>query len=278
VVTVIGPVHIEFFNSVEDIAREKGALLQSLPPDGHAVLCRDDPYFEVLRSYVGCTLHTVSMKGTADYVMGYDAYHDLLSVCETASSKEVSFRWSWPGSHNALNAGYAIAVARGMGVGWDVIGNGLDKYRPLSMRWDVEDVCGIQVINDAYNANPLSMRAALQSFEETNIAGSKWLVLGAMMELGDSSDSEHILLGEKAATGRWGGVIVIGEDGKKIASGMQSKGFDVGKIWCCDSNKDAVAVLYRELESGDGILLKASRSVALENVVEGLKKTYKENL
>ncbi len=276
VVTSIGPVHIEFFDSVEDIAREKGELLRALPVDGHAVLCSDDPYFETLRSCIDCTLLTVSMDGSADYVVSYSAGGNLLSVCESASSEKMEIEWLWPGRHNALNAGYAVAVARGMGLGWDDIAKGLADYHPLAMRWDVEDVYGIQVINDAYNANPLSMRAALQAYEESDVAGEKWLVLGAMNELGSSSEGEHLALGEYVAKGIWDGVILMGEAGKTIAAGMKGNEFYAEKIRCCESTADAVAVLYSELKSEDGVLLKASRSVALENVVEGLKNRYEE--
>jgi len=278
VVTSIGPVHIEFFDSIEDIAREKGALLRALPSDGHAVLCCDDPYFDLLRGSVDCSLHTVSLVGNADYVVSYEPSRAELVVSERSSSEEADFSWRWPGRHNALNAGYAIAVARGMGLSWNDIGWGLDRYRPLAMRWDVEVVHGIQIINDAYNANPLSMHAALQAFEETVVAGSKWLVLGAMMELGHCSDDEHFELGEYVATGKWAGVIVLADYGKTIALGMAGKEFDAGKIWCCETNADAVVVLCQELKSGDGVLLKASRSVALENVAEGFKNSYKEEL
>ncbi len=278
VVTAIGPVHIEYFDSVEDIAREKGALLKSLPADGHAVLCSDDPYFDILRSYVDCALHTVSLEKPADYVVNYSAGSELLSVYESDASTDIKFNWKWPGEHNALNAGYAVAVARGMLISWDCITTGLANYCPLSMRWDVENVNGIQIINDAYNANPLSMRAALRTFEEAPISGNKWLVLGAMKELGSSSNDEHVSLGKYVANRKWDGVIVVGEDGEVIASGMKRSGFDTEKTWCCANNAEAVDVLHRDLKVGDGVLLKASRSVALEEVVEGLKKTYKEKL
>jgi len=174
IVTAIGPAHIEFFGSVEDIAREKGALLQALPADGHAVLCCDDPFFEILRESVKCRLHTVSLKGDADFVLGCDRENSLLRVYEESGSETMSFHWAWPGEHNIQNAGYAIAVARAMGLGRGVIAEGLEAYRPLAMRWEVDDIAGLTVINDAYNANPLSMRAALKAFEEMEISGGRW--------------------------------------------------------------------------------------------------------
>jgi len=269
IVTAVGPVHIEFFDSVEGIAREKGELLRSLPAEGHAVLCRDDPLFDVLRDCVGCTLLTVSLKGDADYRVGSD--RKILSVYERSSAETVSFEWIWPGEHNALNAGYAIATGRGMGLGWDVVERGLKKYRPLAMRWDVADVGGVKVVNDAYNANPLSMRAALKSFAEMEVAGRKWPVLGGMMELGRSSDKEHLALGEFVAGGSWDGVVLVGELGRKIAEGIGGDDF-----YLCEDSSAAGRYLKDRVKEGDGILLKASRSVALEKVVDVLKTKKEE--
>lgn len=276
IVTAIGSVHIKFFNSVEDIALEKGALLKSLPSDGHAILCCDDEYYEILKSRVNCNLHTVSMGNDADYVVNYKSGVNQLSVYETKSSENLNCKWVWSGKHNALNAGYAIAVARVMGMGWHDIKKGLHNYRPLAMRWDVETINGVKVINDAYNANPLSMRAALQTFAENDTCENKWLVLGAMRELGQSSDTEHYSLGEYVAEGDWSGVVLMGETGQTIAAGMKKRGFDNTRIICCESNSEAVDILFRELSDGDEVLLKASRSVALENVVEGLENKYEE--
>ncbi len=279
VVTSIGPVHIEFFDSVESIANEKGALLAALPDDGHAVLCSDDPCFSILQKHVSCKLHTVSLSGFADYVVDYESESGLLSVHETVSGESLPpVAWQWPGSYNALNAAFAVAVARGLGLGWDVVARGLMRYQPLSMRWERSDVNGVQFINDAYNANPLSMRAAVKAFEEIKVTGKKWLVLGDMLELGAHAEPEHIAFGESLALGPWGGLLVVGALGAYIAQGARSKGFADSRVWSCSDNAEVISILKHEMCSGDAVFLKASRGVALEEVVNGIKGLKKEAL
>ena len=273
VITTIGPVHIEFFDSVESIADEKAELLKALPADGHAVLCADDPYFDLLQKHVTCTLHTVSLSGAADWVVDHASSAGYLTIRETASGEALSrVAWPWAGSFNALNAAFAVAVARGFGLGWDVVRRGLERYQPLSMRWECSEANGVQIINDAYNANPVSMRAALSAFEESQVSGAKWLVLGDMLELGAHAKPEHIQLGALIASGAWGGLLVVGSLGAYIADGARSNGFENDRIWCCSGNAEVVSILKREMHLGDAVLLKASRGVALEEVVNGLKE------
>ena len=155
---------------------------------------------------------------------------------------------------------------------WDAVVRGLGRYRPLPMRWAVEDAHGIQVINDAYNANPLSMRAALQAFGETSVAGAKWVVLGDMLELGAHAESEHMALGEFVASGAWSGVVAVGRLGALIAEGARRGGCDNDRIWCCADSAEAVSVLRREVRPADAVFLKASRGMAFEGVVKGLKE------
>jgi UDP-N-acetylmuramoyl-tripeptide--D-alanyl-D-alanine ligase len=272
VITTIGPVHIEFFDSVEAIACEKAALLDALPADGHVVLCKDDPYFDLLRGHVGCQLHTVSLSEAADYTVNFTPTSARLDIAETENGKGLSISWPWPGTHNAVNAGLAVAVAREMGLAWDVIERGLNAYLPLPMRWEVVDANDLKIVNDAYNANPLSMRAAIGAFEEMPVAGSKWLVLGDMQELGKHAEHEHFSLGAFVASGPWQGLVAVGALGEVIAAGACRCGFAESQIWTCETNAGAVSVLKREMRSGDAVLLKASRGVALEEVVNGLRE------
>ena len=272
IVTTIGPVHIEFFESVEAIAEEKAELLRALPADGHAVLCCDDPYFDLLRRSAPCPVVTVSLSGDADYIVDYLPESQSLTFRDASGGETQTISWPWPGRHNALNAGYAVAVGRGLGVSWDAVARGLGRYRPLPMRWDVDEANGVQLINDAYNANPLSMRAALSAFEEIPVSGTRWLVLGDMLELGVHAEPEHIGLGEFVASGPWGGVVAVGTLGALIAEGARRGGYDDERIWRCADSAEAVSVLKQTVQPGDAVFLKASRGVALEDVVNGVKE------
>lgn len=274
VVTAVGPAHIEFFDSVEAIAREKGELLRSLPAGGHAVLCSDDEYFGILGDCVACELTTVSVRGDADYVVGVDVGRGRLVVSERSSGDVLDFAWNQPGEHNALNAAYAIAVARGMGVAWEYVEQGLAAYQPAAMRWQVDDIGGVTVVNDAYNANPLSMRAALKSFAEMGVSGRKWVVLGDMLELGRQASVEHVGLGKAAAGSDWCGVVAVGGFAGEIADGLRQGGF-AGGVWQSSDAADAAEVLRDRIMTGDAVLLKASRGLKLEDVVNELSKSRK---
>jgi UDP-N-acetylmuramoyl-tripeptide--D-alanyl-D-alanine ligase len=271
VITAIGPAHIEFFDSVDAIAREKGALLAALPQGGRAVLWRDDERFEILRGMCEGEVSTVSLRGDADYVVSYDAGSAELMIQERGSTESLSFEWKHPGEHNALNAGLAVAAARGLGLEWNAVEAGLASYRPLKMRWTVEDIRGIRVINDAYNANPLSMRAALKTFADEKSNGAKWLVLGGMLELGKNSKQEHVELGRFAAGCDWQGIIVVGDSGDGIVEGLLDGGFSDERIQRSSDGNTAAAILNDNLTEGDSVLLKASRGAALERVVVELK-------
>ncbi len=271
VVTTIGPVHLEFFKSVDAIADEKAVLLKALPEDGVAVLNVDDHYFAKLRGQVSCRLLTVSVGGDADYVVSSDLDGGMLAISETSTGESVSIPWQWPGRHNALNAGYAVAVARAFSVEWSAVMSGLQSYRPLSMRWEENDIKGVRIINDAYNANPLSMRSAIDTFQEIDVYGSRWLVLGDMLELGDGAELEHLALGKVVAGGAWDGVVTIGALGSYIAEGARAAGFDTDRIYDCKNVQTAAEVLRERLQTGDAVLLKASRGLALEKVIDELK-------
>jgi len=272
VVTMIGPVHLENFESEEGIAREKGELLRSLPPDGRAFLCRDDRWFPLLRAMVPCPVRTVSLEGDADLVMQHDEPGRRLLATERAGGgSQHEFAWPWAGQHNALNAGFAILVGREAGMSWERIAQGLALYRPLPMRWQEVHAGGCLLINDAYNANPASMRAALKTFAGAGCSGRRWLVLGDMLEIGETEQAAHETLGsEAAAAGDWAGLLTVGPRAVGIAEGARRQGMDPQHIWRCADNHTAAMVLREQLQPGDAVLFKASRGVALEKVIDEL--------
>ena len=276
VITNVGPVHLEFFGSVEDIVREKGELVRQLPVGGHAVLSVDDPSFKTLRELSSCDVVTTSLHRdvTADYVL---MTHDNRSgECLVADRKEGGshrFRMLMPGTHNCHNALLAVAVARGLGVEWDRIAAAFERYVGPPMRWERQMVAGITVINDAYNANPVSMLAALHTFKELDVAGRKWLVLGDMLELGSNEIDEHRAVGRALAGAPWGGLVTVGTLGTHIAEGALASGMKAAAIHTCSDAAAAAEYLKDKMIPGDALLIKASRGKRLEEVVSKLKDT-----
>ena len=276
VVTTVGPVHIEFFGSEEAIAREKAQLLAHVPSDGLAVVNRDMPFLEIFRQAFSGRFVTVSTADPeADYFSpAVDSVRRTISIREKESGQEVCVPYPQPGLHNARNVLLAAAVARQLGVTWAGITTAMRQFRPLPMRWQEMTIGGFCLINDAYNANPLSMRAAIETFWEETRPGKKWLVLGEMFELGQWSEQAHEELGRFIAGKTWAGLVVVGPLGRLIAKGARCAGMAVDRIHECAGTKETADFIQKYVPKGDSILLKASRGVGLEKVVEHLASGY----
>jgi UDP-N-acetylmuramoyl-tripeptide--D-alanyl-D-alanine ligase len=179
-----------------------------------------------------------------------------------------------PGQYMAENAIRAIAVGREAGLAPELVAGALSQFKPLPMRWSPVEIGDRLFINDAYNANPLSMRAAMQAFKDTAIAGDRWLVLAGMFELGESERAEHLALGEWVALHAGARLIAIGPLGAQIAQGALTAGMDAAQVWQCDGPAQAAKILRDHAAPADGILLKASRGERLEQVLTEYETLY----
>lgn len=236
IVTNIGKAHIEFFKGLEDIADEKASLLRHA---SQALLDIKSPWFEQMKKQAAGPVFTLTEK---------------------------EFRVPFPGEHMMQNARFAATLGQEIGLSDDDIQCGLDIFSPGPMRWERIERNGITFINDAYNANPLSVRASLSAFAELPCTGRKFAVLGAMRELGASAEAEHRALGNFVDTLNLDCVLTIGAAGKL----MECRGtLGVGK-------EEAVSILCEELRRGDRVLLKASRGERLETVLEETLKRLAE--
>ena len=273
VITNVGPVHLEFFASVEAIAREKSELIRSLPGNGIAVISQDDPHAALLRACAPGRVITTSVhpQVEADYRLApEDQPTGICRVEDCLDGGFHEFRLPLPGLHNRSNALLAIAVARGFGVGWDRIASAFGRFIGPPMRWEQTEAGGVTFINDAYNANPVSMRAAILTFKELAVPGRKWLVLGDMLELGPSSAEEHRALGRSLAGGPWAGLITVGVLGAQIAAGAVDAGVPADRVQACETLDASVEKLINCIAPGDGVLVKASRGKHLDEVVARL--------
>ncbi|MBN2301982.1 MAG: UDP-N-acetylmuramoyl-tripeptide--D-alanyl-D-alanine ligase, partial [Lentisphaerae bacterium] len=278
IVTSVGPAHMEFFESVEAIAREKSALLMNLPSTGVAVFDKGGEYFDIMKECVPCRVITVALRGDADYTCDTVNAKNVMTVLEHSSGNKVELPVPLPGEHNIVNMLFAVAIGREFGVSWPDIAEKLASFKHLPMRWECMHIGNITVINDAYNANPLSMRAALRTFAKMG-DHLKWLVVGGMLELGACERQAHIELGKFIADimvggGGWKGMIAVGALGRLIADGAESGGLSNNSIAWCPDNASATNALYERASSGDTVLLKASRGIHLEEIVEGLLERY----
>jgi UDP-N-acetylmuramoyl-tripeptide--D-alanyl-D-alanine ligase len=172
-----------------------------------------------------------------------------------------------PGAHNALNAAAAIAIARRMSFEHDAIAERLATFTPPPMRMEVRALGPVTLINDAYNANPASMRAAIDMLESHPVAGRRIMVVGEMRELGPRSGDEHRKLAERLARSRLDHVLLVEPAGEMMhgAFGSRPPAERVGTVDACGQR---LAELVRP---GDIVLLKASRAVGLERAAAALE-------
>ena len=281
VVTPIGPAHIEFFGSVRAIAEEKAALLEKLPAEGFAVLDRDDEFCEVLRAHCSAPVVDCSLKRRDVEYAGDPQADGRLWVYERATGESAVLPVPPPIDFMAGNALKAVAVARRCGATWAALAAALGRTRPVGMRWAVEELRGATAINDGYNANPMSMRAALAAFANQPAPGRRFLALGPMLELGRLEQAEHEALGRAVAGGGWAGVAVVprkraegAEDAGAAAllAGLRAGGWPAERLCAASGSAEAAAWLRARLRPGDALLLKASRGVAIEKVLIELQK------
>lgn len=259
ILTDICNAHREHFSSLEAIAIEKSKLVERVPESGLVIMDRDSEWYAMMRCRIHAAVATVSFGGMADYV-GRPVGSGVMNV------NGYDYAMPLPGEHIMRNALRVIALGLEIGMAPQEICDGLAKFNAPPMRWQQVELDGIRFINDAYNANPLSMRASLSTFSELSVKGRKWAVVGGMRELGDTADAEHAALGPFIDGLDLDGVIVVGELARPIACACIDAFF-----YCADA--DAVARILRErLVAGDQVLLKASRGEQLERVINHFKE------
>ena len=260
IITDIGAAHLEHFNSIEEIAQEKGALLKMLPEDGLAILDAGSPWFDLLKKDISCRIVTFAMDdSSADYV-------GRMLDEQTLNVQGVTYRLPLPGEHILRNAIRAIVLGLEFGIAPEKIAEGLLHFQLPPMRWECSKINEINFINDAYNANPISMRAALRTFAQQSAEGKKWVVLGGMRELGKNSSQAHADVGAFVENLGFDGVVSVG---------ALAQGFDPEKtrnIHFYSTSEQATTFLKNQLLPGDVVLLKASRGEALEQIMNHFKE------
>lgn len=275
VVTAVGPVHTEMFGSEEQVAVTKAELLETLPQDGLAVLWVEHRWAGLLAERAPARVLRVGSRSGVDVRVGEVSVDECLRPTFTLDTPwgTTTATLGMRGAHQAQNAALAAAVALELGVSLDEVVAGLGEARGSSWRMEVEPgPGGVLVVNDAYNANPMSMAAALSSLADLDVPGRRWAVLGEMAELGTLAAAEHRRAGRIAVEAGVDRLVVVGERAVGIAEGARAAraaraGMQVVEVPAAES---ALGLLRAELEPGDAVLVKASRVVALERVAEAL--------
>lgn len=270
IVTNVGVTHYEQFGSVQAIARAKSELVRGLPEGGTAVLNADDPAVLAMQGSTVAEVITFGMGSVAD-VRGEQVTLDGLGRPSFRISHRGGSIWvtlPFSGMHHCLNALAAVAAGLALGIRIEDMRTGLESAVASPWRMQVERSEGVLLVNDAYNASPSSVEAALETCTAMVSAPGRLIaVLGHMAELGDIEAAEHERIGKIAAQ-RCSRLIVVGSKAVKIADGARTAGMtDVIKV----DSPDEIAGHLSDLSTGDVVLVKGSRSAGLEYVTDSLK-------
>ncbi len=288
-VTLVAPAHLEQLGSIDHVAIAKGEIFGGLRAGGFAVLPDDDG--RLIRE---CRYHGVSADRCLEFGESAGATAQLLEITAAGASqrvrlalhdfdldskstvrREVAFDLSLPGRHNAHNAAAAAAVGVALGLAPETIARGLSRARAAKHRSQVIDVAGRIVLADLYNANPASTAAALRTLAELAPSTARVAVLGDMLELGPTSEALHAEVGRVAAQVDVSRLVCVGALAQAIARGARDAGLPADRVLETTDRAVAAAAVLAATRAGDAILVKGSRGMRLEEVVERMQATSK---
>lgn len=288
IITNIADAHLEFLGSREAVAAAKAELLPSLEGERTAILNRDDPFFPRLAAQVRGGLLTFGLDPEADFraegirPIGAEAVAFTLRAAPAAPAA-VEVRLPAIGRHNVLNALAAAAAGWAMGLDLGAASRGLGRASLVPMRMQrIRLPSGATVINDAYNANPASTEAAIGTFFEVRgtqqenppkadwVPGPTILVLGDMLELGAHAAEAHRRVGEYLAPFGPDLVLTLGEATRATGAAAVAAGLRPEQVRHCRDHAEARALLREAMTPETWVLLKGSRGMRLEGILEGL--------
>ncbi len=269
IITNVSEAHIELLGSIENIAKAKGELVEAIKSGGTIILNADNPHTLQMKNIVreGVKILTYSLEeGAADFV----AKNILIGSVSTEFTlnfhgKEYNFEIPMLGRHNVSNALGAIAAGYAVGLTVPEVQRGFSTLTTTKMRYEVIRRDGLTIINDAYNASPASMRAAIRTTSEV-YNGRLIAVLGDMLELGEISEKVHREIGEELVEHKFDTLITLGELGKFIAAGARDAGLK--NVYTFDTHEDAAKKILELVHDGDTILFKASHVMHMEKIIE----------
>jgi UDP-N-acetylmuramoyl-tripeptide--D-alanyl-D-alanine ligase len=283
IITNIGPDHLEFFGSMEGSAQAKAELLEQLPENGVVVLNADDDYFDYLAARARCRVIAFGQSPKADIraeeIRSDDKGGTVFGLMLPGRNRLTEVRIRTQGMHNVGNALAAAAVGHALALSGNAIADGLAQFRPAAMRSQISTIHGVQVINDCYNANPASMKAALRLLAELGRGKRSIAVLGDMLELGADSKRMHREVGGFVAAQGIDHLLACGALGREIAEGAKQGGLPKDRVSEFADSAAGGAALKTLVRQGDVVLVKASRGMRMEQVVDlltGLRRAAKK--
>lgn len=284
VITNVAGAHLELLGSIEEVARAKGELFLNLKTDGIAVLPAADPLIEPLAQHLPerrklrfAGEPATSTRPPADVeileIIGAGATGSVVRYA--VRRQPVVARLPLAGAHNAKNGAAALAVALAAGVPAPTAAAALQHTKLPEHRSAPLALGGRIVLDDCYNANPASMRAALDAVAAgVRYRGRAFAILGDMLELGHQAAEQHHEVGREAGT-KLAGLAVVGPLAAELARGAREAGLAADRVFATDDPVAAAAMVARWSEAGDWILVKASRGMRLERAIAALGEEFR---
>ena len=269
IITNIGLAHIEFMGSREKIAEEKGALAEAIDAEGTVILNADDPFTKGIATRArGKVILAGTTAGTirASEINQSGSATDF-TILEGAHRCRAQL--PVPGLHMVQNALLAVAAGRVFGLSLEECAAGLVAAPLTKARLQVKEIRGVQFLDDSYNANPDSMKAALRTLVELDAEGQRIAVLGEMRELGGESEAGHREVGEMAAALKVDHLIAIGNVAAGLADAAKQAGLENSSTVA--STAEAAELLAVIAAPGDLVLIKGSRLARTEQVIEAFR-------
>ncbi len=273
VVTDVSEEHIELLGSMEEVARAEAELIENLPADGLAVLNGDNPYVRGMAAECPCP---VVFYGTAaDCQVRLEAYRPRQLqggwALVRVDGETLELTLPVPGRHLAFNALAAVAVGRHYGLSGAEIADALSRAQLTRMRMEVKRFGDLVVIDDAYNASPASMMAALEVLDQAR-GPRRIAVLGNMLELGDHSRQAHLRVGAAVAARDVQLLVCVGELARLIGEEARRRGMPQDSVVLLGDSQEAARKVPQLVQPGDVVLVKGSRGMRMELVVDALRE------
>ena len=270
VVTVVASAHTEFFGSLDGVAAEKSALVRAIPPEGAVVLNADDPRVLAMHAQSRARVLYFSTRPGADvFARGpVEDAGDGLRLTLAAGTATRAVRLHFAGRHNAVNALAAAGVGLALGLSLEQIAGGLEAARPAKGRCVWRRAGRLAILDDTYNANPTSVAAALATLAAAAGAPRRVVVLGDMLELGEISEAAHREMGRAVAASGAAEFIGMGRLAETAVAAARQAG--LAESHHVTTFEDTVALLLKRLAPGDAVLVKGSRGMRMERVVDAL--------
>lgn len=267
VILNVGPAHLAFFSGIEEVAQSKMELLEVLGGEGTAIVNGDDPLLSSAERYRVGRIVRFGIEGNHDFRAQNITLHE--DGCASFDIEGCTLRLAVPGRHSVYNALAAYAVGRLLDVDQAGAVEALEHFSAPDMRMRSLETKGVRLIDDTYNANPHSMRAAANVLSMMR-AERKIAVLGDMLELGNISDKEHEAVGKLFGTIGLERLVCIGDSAERYRAGAIEGGMKPASITVFPDTAAAVPFVQEIARPGDVLFVKGSRALGMEKIIEAL--------